>query len=245
MAARSPLQLATISDLHLFCRRSCADRYTDAIQAAAADADVFVLNGDIFDFRWSTLGSPERTVAAAVEWLAELVDGAPDCRFFYVLGNHDHYGLLMDALEPFTEQRANFDWDPYYFRLGPALFLHGDVVVRKMTAKDLEEYRTGWLADPNRGPVLNAVYDAAFRMGLHKAIHHVAFPLETVLDRLSHYVADIGHGAESGVETVYFGHTHLAMPHHQHNGLVFRNGGAPMPGLQFEVLTAELEVAQS
>ena len=244
MAATKVQKLATISDLHLFCRRSQADRFRDAIHEAAAASDVFVLNGDIFDFRWSTLVSPEQTVVSAIAWLTELIEAAPHCTFHYVLGNHDHYGIFMDALEVFAEAHANFEWSPYYLRLGTALFVHGDVTIRKMTGADLEQYRAGWLEDANRGPVANAVYDVAFKFGVHKAVHHVAFPLSAVLERLHHYVEDIGHGASGGVETVYFGHTHLAMPHHRHNGLIFRNSGAPMPGLKFHVLTADLPIEE-
>lgn len=244
MAVSNVQKLSTVSDLHLFCRRSQADRYLHTILEAAAESDVFVLNGDIFDFRWSTLISPEQTVASAIAWLAALVEAAPHCAFHYVLGNHDHYGIFMEALEVFAEEHDNFAWSPYYLRLGSALFLHGDVTIRKMTAADLEQYRAGWLEDANRGPVANAVYDVAFKIGVHKAVHHFAFPLSSVLDRLHHYVEDIGHGASGGVETVYFGHTHLAMPHYRHNGLIFRNGGAPMPGLAFHVLTADLPVTE-
>ncbi len=242
MAVSTTQRLATVSDLHLFCRRSQADRHCEMIHQAAAESDIFVLNGDIFDFRWSTHASPERTVASAIEWLADLADAAPDCAIHYVLGNHDHYGLLMDALKGFTESRGNFNWSPYYHRLGPALFVHGDVTIRKMTAADLEQYREGWLEDANRGPVANAVYDVAFRVGIHKVIYHIAFPLDQILERLHHYVEDIGHGAAHGVETVYFGHTHVALPAQEYNGVVYRNCGAPMPGLDFHILKAELTI---
>ena len=241
--ATSKLQnLATVSDLHLFCRRSQADRYLDTIGQSASESDVFVLNGDIFDFRWSNLVSPERSVASAIAWLKDFVDSAPECMFHYVLGNHDHYRPFIEALDTFADARPNFKWNPYFLRLGPALFLHGDVAIRKMTAGDLERYRDGWLDDPIRGPVANAVFDLAFRIGIHKTVNRMAFPLVPVLERINHYVEDIGHGASCGVETVYFGHTHIALLHHQYNGLVYRNGGAPMPGIDFHVLKAELPV---
>jgi len=234
--------LATVSDLHLFCRRSQAEHHLDSIRQAASESDVFVFNGDIFDFRWSTFVSPEQSVATAIAWLADFVDDAPECVFHYVLGNHDHYRPFIEALKTFAIDHPNFAWSPYYLRLGPALFLHGDVAIRKMTGADLERYREGWLDDPNKGPVANAVFDVAFRMRIHKAIHHIAFPLTPVLERLNHYVEDIGHGAACGVETVYFGHTHIALSHHRHKGLIYRNGGAPMPGLEFHVLRAELPI---
>jgi len=242
MATENLQSVAIVSDLHLFCRRSEAHHHVDSIRIAASESDVFVLNGDIFDFRWSTLDSPEQTVASAIAWLGDLVGNAPACRFYYVLGNHDHYRPLIEALDAFAADRPNFEWSPYYLRLGPALFLHGDVAIRKMTAADLEQYREGWLDDPIRGPVFNAVFDLAFRFGIHKSVGRLAFPQDPVLERLHHYVEDIGHGAASGVETVYFGHTHIAMIQQEYNGVTYHNGGATMPGLDFHVLKAELAI---
>ena len=45
-----------VSDLHLLTRRTAAGSHRSRLTTAAAAADYFVLNGDIFDFRWSTLG---------------------------------------------------------------------------------------------------------------------------------------------------------------------------------------------
>ena len=44
-----------VSDLHLFANRSNAHRYLEEIALAASQAEVFVLGGDIFDFRWSRI----------------------------------------------------------------------------------------------------------------------------------------------------------------------------------------------
>lgn len=242
MAVPTPQRLATVSDLHFFNRRSEAEHYVDVIREAALEADVFVLNGDIFDFRWSTLASPEQTVHAAMALLTQWVAAAPGCSFHYVLGNHDHYRLFIDALDAFAAERPNFAWCPFYLRLGTSLFLHGDVANWKMSASDLERYREGWLEDRNRGPAWNAVHDAVFSVGLHKAVHRVAFPRRAVLARLHHYVESIGHGPDCGIDTVYFGHTHLAIAGDTYNGLTYRNCGAAMPGLAFKVLKAELTI---
>jgi UDP-2,3-diacylglucosamine pyrophosphatase LpxH len=242
MSNSTTYRLATVSDLHLFCPRSRADRYQLTMRAAAQESDVFVLNGDIFDFRWSTMPSPERTVEAALEWLSDFVDAAPHCRFHYVLGNHDHYGLLMDALPGFSSARSNFDWSTYYWRFGPALFLHGDVANGTMTAEQFMQYRQGWLNDANRGPLSQRVFDVAFLLGLHRAISYFAFPRNVVIKRLHHYVEDIGHGPDRGVKTVYFGHTHKVIPEHEHEGVRYRNSGAAMPGVPFHILREDVPV---
>ena len=61
--------LRTVSDLHLFCRRSQGHAQQDAIERALAESDIFVFNGDTFDFRWTTLNTFEETALASAEWL--------------------------------------------------------------------------------------------------------------------------------------------------------------------------------
>jgi len=56
-----------LSDLHLFARRSQAADCMHRLRTELATVRVLVLNGDIFDFRWSTLRDLETTVAAALE----------------------------------------------------------------------------------------------------------------------------------------------------------------------------------
>ena len=78
-----------VSDLHLCSRRSQAPRHEAAIHAAAARASTFVLGGDIFDFRWSTLPTADETVRHAIRWLDDLVASHPQCDFHFIQGNHD------------------------------------------------------------------------------------------------------------------------------------------------------------
>ena len=94
-----------VSDLHLFTERSSAHRYMDRIHDTLADADFLVLNGDIVDFRWTTLPSKEATAHAADDWLADLCIEYPHCQFYYVMGNHDGWpvdntipGIFEDML---------------------------------------------------------------------------------------------------------------------------------------------------
>jgi len=230
----------TVSDLHLFCRRSLAERHMPVIERAADDADDFVLNGDIFDFRWSVYPTAVETAREAVRWLERLAQRRPECRFHYVLGNHDHVQVFIDQLADLAARMPNLTWDPYYVRIGKALFLHGDCVVWKMGAQGLEEFRRGWLEEESRGEFVNKVYDAAFRTRVHCAISRMFYPRTRVIARLAHYLDDIGHGAGSDTKSVYFGHTHLAIDGLEHRGQRFYNGGAPMPGLQFNVLRAEI-----
>ncbi|MBC8372298.1 MAG: hypothetical protein ISS69_08100 [Phycisphaerae bacterium] len=49
-----------ISDLHMFARWSKPGKYLEQMHEAASGADFFVLNGDIFDFRWGVDNQPPR-----------------------------------------------------------------------------------------------------------------------------------------------------------------------------------------
>lgn len=237
-AAGAPLKVYTVSDLHLFCRRSLADRHMDRIAQAAAKADAFVFNGDIFDFRWSIFANTAETARESVRWLEKFVQARPECQFHYVLGNHDHVQAFMDEMHELAERTHNLSWDPYYVKIGNALFLHGDCTVWKMTARDLEEFRRGWLDEEPRGEFVNRIYDMAFRTRTHCAVSKMFFPRARVIQRMAHYLDDIGEGVGSATKRVYFGHTHLAIDGHEHRGQLFYNGGAPMPGLSFRVMEA-------
>lgn len=233
-------EVYTVSDLHLFCRRSEAHRHMHDIHDAASKADVFVLNGDTFDFRWSCHGSSPETARKAISWLKKLTSRWPDCDFHFVLGNHDHVGIFIDELHELAERTSNLRWHPYYVKFGDTLFLHGDVANRRMTASDLECYRKTCLHEERRGELVNSIFDVAFRAGIHCAINKLAFPTNVVVERIRHYLDDIGEGEGSDTEVVFYGHTHSAVDNYEFGGQRFFNSGAPMPGLDFKVLSTKV-----
>ncbi|MBX3180844.1 MAG: metallophosphoesterase [Candidatus Hydrogenedentes bacterium] len=232
--------VCVVSDLHMFCKRSHWEDHLPEIYAAAAGSDLFVFNGDTFDFKWTTLGSVEETVHQAIVFLRGLAAEFPDCRFHVNLGNHDHVQGFIDALSKLARETENLSWHPYYFRVGNTLFLHGDMATRKMSHQQLEAYRAGWLHHKKQGRVKNRVYDAAFRAGAHIAVSRLVHPPRRTLERVHAYIHDIGHGAPHGVETVYFGHTHVPVDGEYYGGVTFHNGGAPMRGMDFSLLRLQL-----
>lgn len=229
-----------VSDLHLFSQRTLGHEHEAALHATAAQADHFVLAGDIFDFHWSTLSSIQDTVRAADLWLGELVQRYPGCRFHYLLGNHDNHRLFVDRLDALATQQPNFAWQPYLLRMGSSVFLHGDAGSPGMTPDRLPRYRKRWSKARQRTPMQNRVYAAVTKANLHKAAIRMAAPRRTVARRLLTYLDSMGHGPESGIADVYFGHTHRAMSDFPFQGVRFHNGGAPMPGLKFQILKARL-----
>jgi UDP-2,3-diacylglucosamine hydrolase len=232
-----------VSDLHLFSRRSQATLHDEALRAAVARARTFVLGGDIFDFRWSVLGSAQLTVDAAVRWLRDLIALNEQCQFHFVLGNHDYNRAFIESLDHLSAASPNLFWHRHYLRLHNSLFLHGDVVDSPHSSTShLHIRRQKWLANEQRGELAHWLYELAMQARLHK-LTHLVNRHRKIADRLLRYANHIGHGPASGLEHVYFGHTHRAMAAFPHGGLLFHNGGAPMCGLEFRIVPVSLPAA--
>lgn len=239
--ARMSVNTYFVSDLHLFSRRSQALRYQNQMHDTAREAQAFVLGGDIFDFRWSTLKSPQATVDAAIAWLEELIAPHSHCQFHFVLGNHDSNQRFVARLARLAEELPNLHWYDDYVRLGHSVFLHGDVADANMTAAMLAVRRQKWHHDEKRGPVKNLIYDLVVHTRLHKLAGHIANPQSQVAARICGYLEDVGQSPKTGLRHVYFGHTHVAMSHYQYGGLTFHNGGAPIKGLEFRIIKTEAQ----
>lgn len=228
-----------VADLHMFARRSTAERYQDRIIEAALESDLCVLGGDIFDFRWSTYLTEDETAHAAVEWLRHFDEATQHCRVHFLLGNHDDHPELLERL-PFLEQEmTTFEWSRYYFRIGDTLFLHGDVADKNMTAACLKLQREQF-SHGSRTELHNRLYDVAIKAQLHRLAPPAVYPCKRVAKRILAYMESIGHGRESGVEHVCFGHTHRPMDHFLYGGVHFHNGGAPIGDAPFRILVRDV-----
>jgi UDP-2,3-diacylglucosamine pyrophosphatase LpxH len=226
-----------VSDLHLCSRRSRAELHMPAIHATARRANSFILGGDIFDFRWSTLPSADETVKHALRWLDDLVASHPQCDFHFIQGNHDCNRRFVSALESYSATRPNLNLHAYVFRQGKNVFLHGDAADHpRMCQQRLMRRREHWSRDETRSQVRHVLYDLAVTARLHRIAGKVAHPRRRVVHRILGYLNRIQHGAATGVEHVYFGHTHDALANYRYRGVTFHNPGSPMPGLQFRIL---------
>jgi UDP-2,3-diacylglucosamine hydrolase len=225
-----------ISDLHLFARRSIATQYLAEFRATAARADIFVLGGDIFDFVWTTRGTIAETVDQAVQWLESLIEHAPHCQFHFLLGNHDCYGPFVTRLAKLQDSAANFCWHPFVLRLGDSVFLHGDVADRSMDAEQLAHRRARHDQLEKKAPWLHTLYDLVVAVRLHTFAAMLVYPKTLVARRILRYLDQIGHGWATGLQHVYFGHTHVSMSDFEYSGVRFHNGGAPLIGVPFQIL---------
>lgn len=225
----------------MFSQRSGFAEHEEKIYEAASQADFFILNGDTFDFRWTTLPTIDETVLEAVHWLDTLTERFPNCHFHFILGNHDNNQAFIESLSRLAVERANLSWHPYYLKLGDSVFLHGDVSDKPMMdAAGLERHREGWLLDTTRHPVLHHIYDFLLHLGVHRIIQAAKYPPKRVVKRVLWYLDEVGLSATNGIRHVYFGHTHGAMQNFRYGGLYFHNTGSPMKGLEFNVLRIEI-----
>jgi len=224
-----------VSDLHLFANRSQGGNHLEAIRNAAANSEHCVLGGDIFDFKWSTLPSSQATVQAALSWLHDLAIRVPNCRVHFLLGNHDYHPHLIERLPELAADVPNFEWEKFYLRLGDCVFLHGDVADRKMTAARLEQRRHKF-RHTTRHPVQHRAYDLVVGAHVHDVVARAIYPKRVVARRIMSYLKHLGHGPETGIRHVYFGHTHREVDGYEHEGIRFHNGGAPIGRTSFRIV---------
>ncbi|HSJ01087.1 MAG: metallophosphoesterase [Verrucomicrobium sp.] len=238
------MKICFVSDLHLFSQRSQAEQWMPLLHERIRESSLVVLGGDLFDFKWSTLGSAEATAQAATIWLKALMKAHPSRPFIMLLGNHDDHPLLRARLEDLAEEFTQLRVETYLFRVANTVFLHGDSANPGSTEARLMLMRGKTAHHRNRGRVMNLLYGGTIRLRLHRVGAGVIFPKRLVARRLLKYLREVGQGPESGTDTVYFGHTHLALRDYLYRGVSFHNCGAPMRGLRFQILLAETETPE-
>lgn len=232
---------ATISDLHLFSHHSRPQRYLGQIDQTAQQADIFIFNGDIFDFKWSEHGVFSRSVIAAHHFLEQLVERHPTCHFVVILGNHDAVPLYMDALRELNDAHANFEWHEFAYIVQDRVFLHGDVIHAGCTNHALRRFRAK-LQRPANGHTLQ-------RMA-HNAVHKshvpwIAFkmlPKRILASRILSYLNHENWLAGNSIEHVHFGHTHSAFEDFRYRGYLFHNTGSATHGSQFRIVKFPLQL---
>jgi UDP-2,3-diacylglucosamine hydrolase len=213
----------------MFAERSECGGYMPDIERMVRDSDLVVLNGDVFDFRWSTIPSTSVTIARAVEWLEYLCSLSPRCTVAYVLGNHDALRPLTVELARLAESRERFCWYPTHARFGNALFLHGDTAVGGRHSPLDRRLRD---TPTDTGATYRACYRLAIRMRLHVLVSRLLSD-GGVCRGIWRSLRESGGTVLDGVDHVYFGHTHAPFAEHVHGGVRFHNTGSAIKRLEF------------
>ena len=231
-----------VSDLHLFARRSRGTTRFASIRDRLNSAEVLVLNGDIFDFRWSTLGEHKRTLPAAVNWLRRLADDFPECQVHFVVGNHDCTAAFLNELSSLARSLPRFQWHEHLLRLGPSLFFHGDCAHRRMDHYSLTRFRAYWQRDWCCGSSIAAAYECVDRLGITRRVHEWHFPRRKTVERIVFYLDHTCPGWRKRTRDCYFGHTHLPFSNYEYEGVQFHNTGSAIHNLDFNPIAFEAPV---
>ncbi len=230
-------RISVVSDLHIFCGRSVWKNKLRAIEDAIRSSDIFVLNGDTFDFRWSNSHSLDFAFEKAIDFLRHLTSINPECHIHLNLGNHDHHSEFCKRLAELEKELPNFSWHPYYLRIGTLVFLHGEPTERKMSHKQLEKYRKKWERKrPITQPMLDNLYDLAVKSKAHVILTRMFFTKRRIARNLLWYLKSLGLDSNSGITDVYFGHTHVPVANFRYKGISFHNSGTAYKGMKLNIL---------
>jgi UDP-2,3-diacylglucosamine pyrophosphatase LpxH len=227
-----------VSDLHLFSQRSVGHVRMDGLQTTFPDADLLVLGGDVFDFKWSQLGSFPETLVAAENWFHQLMnDWQGDVLF--LPGNHDCVPAFLDKVECRISKLDRFYWRPHCAQLGDAVFLHGDVLDSQFGLNQLESYRARFHDEQPQSPMAHRMYQVAVAMRIHRAIPKIRHTTAKTCEKLLKWIPEISDDP-SAVRRAFFGHTHVAINGDTCGGVEFYNPGAALKHLSFQPVRFQL-----
>ena len=229
-----------ISDLHLLSARSAGERQLASIHDDLAAADVIVLNGDTFDFRWSRFRDEEETLEAALDWLRHFTAAYPQAKIHFVCGNHDCVDAFILRLDDLAASCPSLSWHETHLQLGAHLFVHGDCAHRRMDAAGLGRYREVFRREKPRPAWLTQGYRVVDRLGITWAAHRSHFGPRRTLKRLTWHLDRAMPGWKEVTAHCYFGHTHLAFRDRLHEGVAFHNTGCAIAGARFAPVTFEV-----
>lgn len=228
-----------MSDLHLFARRSIGRELMSDLLPDLKRIQVLVLNGDIVDFRWSTLANHAETLRHSIDWLEGLAASLSGCcQIHYVLGNHDCLKEFKPALTKLAGRHAGFHWHEFSLQRDGLLFVHGDCLHWRGTGS----YRDEWSRSGQRGRLATDTYRLLDRLGVTRAVHRWHFPVDRTLDRLTRHLDEAHEGWRQTVRHCYFGHTHEPFENVGRDGVVFHNTGSAIRGMKFNPLAVSLDI---
>ena len=222
----SPPKGLVLSDLHLLSPRSHGEACLGSIRQELLSAKVIVLNGDTFDFRWSTFFNEPASIGAALDWMEKFVRDHPQADVHLIIGNHDCLAAFTSRLDAFASTTPRFQWHGTSLRLGDNLFVHGDCTHRRMDAQGLSSYRQLWEHDRPRHPMLGHGYRLADRLGITWFIHCFHFPRRRTIRCLTWYLDHSHQGWRETTRNCYFGHTHLPFSGFSEGPVRFHNTGS-------------------
>jgi UDP-2,3-diacylglucosamine hydrolase len=228
-----------VSDFHLFRRETSPEARLADIIARVQGKDFLVLNGDMFDFRWTGLPTVAETEDAALDWLKQLARCLEKVRILYVFGNNDCHTAYLGRLRRELAEFTLLQCFPAFAQIDDVFFCHGDIpvffpflspysrILRRDIKRKSETYQACF--ETLIQPWLRALTRKIFTprrsaRNIRRAFRNHPVPFSTPIRR------------------VYFGHIHVPFEDLTFGGLRFFNTGAHLPSCQNAWL--ELEVSR-
>jgi len=227
-----------VSDLHMLTNRTSIDRYMDEIFQAAAQSDLFIFNGDLFDFKWSLHEELDSSVQAAAVWVYDLVRAFPTCQFVVLIGNHDNVSAYMEALNRLAHDLPNLAWEQFHLRLGDKVFLHGDVGDELMTPDEFVAFRKRCDRDHRPAKWRYTLYSIITNSGLHKIVPKLVSKRRHAEHIIAYLQEALGYDFNE-IREIFSGHIHSSYTDYRLRGLLFHNTGAAIRGLTLRILPFE------
>ena len=232
-----------LSDLHLFSRRSIGQARWEESESAVRGADVIVLGGDMFDLRWSQLGTMAETIKAAEDWLLKAIALNPDARWVFLPGNHDCHPEMLLRLAGISDRVETFELQTHHWRIDGHVFLHGDVLDARRHPRGLVGYREKFHEDRSKGGFANLLYSAVIFSRLHGVVPRIRHTTDQTCAALLDYLEKDCSISRDDVQAIYFGHTHVPIVGHEYNGVTFHNPGSGIRHLSFAPVTFQVSDA--
>ncbi len=224
----------TVSDLHLFSKRSRAERFLPEIYRKADQSELLVLNGDIFDFQWSKQNLPEDALVEAVDWIVSLVTSKSSCQFVFTIGNHDATPAYLQRLHELSTKYANLHWREHFFKVGQKIFLHGDALHGGITLQGLQDYRHS-CSLKSYSEFTKTLYAGLTNIG-GTSLANKLIGKRTACRRILLFLEETLPEETKAIQDVYFGHTHNYLHNYVYQDLRFHNCGGPFTGSKFSIL---------
>ena len=217
-----------------------APKWMTAIEAACHDSQLIVLGGDIFDFRWATLGGHLATLRAGCCWLTDLLRNNSHARVVYILGNHDSHPDMQELLDDLSAKTGRLEWFAESYQLADCLFCHGDILDAGGQGR-LGDYRRKFHHERPASRAAHGAYDMAVAMRLHRTIPTLFHRPRATCARLSDLLNLTPHAEHSAVQRVFFGHTHIPIYELPLGTIQFFNPGAALRHLNFAPIMFEVD----
>jgi len=230
-----------VSDLHLFRNISYGEQAWLQLQRRLSELDFVILNGDIFEFRWTVKETLEATEIAAIYWLKTQLRDFPELQFHYILGNHDSLDSFHLRLVQLAQSEERLSIFPAWARIGSTLIFHGDLPLFK-PEQDIFRRKLKSI-NMRKGYLWKLSHKILFRPVIRRAAT-LFFNAPRCSRWLGRAFSMKQYPQLKGISSVFFGHTHSPFHNYRCQNITFHNTGAAVTGSKFRPLELRVPIVK-